>query len=90
MIVSLVGLKRIDYVSKKDNKRRVGLELQCIRDKNLDENVSGKMLFPVYISSDNRLYDRLVDHEFLYPCEIELSYQFDGRFNYLVDVSEVN
>ena len=50
----VVGKQKVDYVSKKDGDRKVGISLFCVCDGG--NNVEGKSVEKLYISDKNELY----------------------------------
>ena len=50
----VVGKQKVDYVSKKDNDRKIGISLFCVCDGG--NNVEGKSVEKLYISDKNELY----------------------------------
>lgn len=89
MKVHVIGLKGSDYVSKKDNQRKIGIEIQAYRPPTTREAEASKgmILHPVYISSESPLYSKT---QTLVPdSDIELVYEFDGHFNILSDICKV-
>lgn len=50
----VVGKQKVDYVSKKDNDRKIGISLFCVCDGG--NNVEGKSVEKLYISDKNEHY----------------------------------
>lgn len=86
MKVHVIGLKGSDYISKKDNQRKVGIEIQAFREPTTREAATsrGKILHPVYVSADSPLYNKV--QSITPESDVELVYEFDGHFNNLSDI----
>ena len=54
-MMTIVGKRKADYVSKKDGERKIGANLFCVCDGGND--VEGKSVESLYISDKNAHYD---------------------------------
>lgn len=92
MIAILRGIRLIDYVSKKDDQRKQGIELHCERKPYPGEPyVEGSdVVFTEYIPM-NENNSQFVNRIKALPImtEIDLVYVQNGRFSNLVDVTPI-
>lgn len=88
-VVQVVGLKKVDYQRKSDSKQITGAELFIMREPTArEQDVTGFVTDKIYIGSQNDLYSDVVSGKFL-GKSVSLVYEYDGRFNHLVDLQIV-
>lgn len=89
MICILRGIKRVDYVSKKDNERKQGIELHCERKPYPSEPFTpgSDVVFTEYLPFTDQSA-ALCNSVLQFPImsEIDLVYIQNGKYSNLVDV----
>lgn len=78
---SIVGIRKIDYVSKKTNQRVLGVELHCIEEV---KNVDGYAVEKFYLS-ENLLNNCGVD-----PESIVIDACFEASYNKFGKIAHVS
>lgn len=86
MKATILGIKSVDYVSKKTGQPVQGAELHYVRELNTREVESsvGQAVGTVFVSSKSPLISRVSPA--IIGKECELVYDFDGRFSSLSDI----
>lgn len=77
MIYKVVGIKNVDYVSKKTGRNVQGTELHVLYN---DNNVSGKAVDKIYCSKNIVLKDVHID------CEIDVFYNKFGQVDFIQNI----
>jgi hypothetical protein len=89
----IVGYRKIDYKKNKgqpDERRILAVKLQIVRPPSRREKAesTGKMVEEVYIPSTDDLYSSIDFSKFL-DKEVNLDFEVDGNYKYLVGVELV-
>lgn len=90
MLAQIVGIKKIDYLKDKgkDSEKRVlGLDLQIVRQPSRREHdeVTGSMVETCYIAGRDPIYST-VDFSKFMNQDVELEFEVDGKYKYLVGI----
>lgn len=86
MKATILGIKSVDYVSKKTGQPVQGAELHFVRELSSREveNSVGQAVGTVFVSVKSPLIDRISPA--IIGKECEFVYDFDGRFSSLSDI----
>lgn len=89
MRAKVVGVKSVNYTSKKTGQPVQGAYVQFVRDLGEDERKSavGKAVGSLFISAASPLIN--VVQAFKLEELYDFVYDFDGRFSHLVDIKPV-
>lgn len=89
MKVQIVGIKTIEYTKKGTDKLIKGKEMHITRAPLTieAETFNGLVTDKIYISAASNLYNKLTPG--FVGQTVELVYEFDGRYNHLIDIQSV-